>query len=169
MTSFCHVTKDYLTPAEAYNLPSFESSINLIQMQEQKIALAKSMTSLISSKAFISISFIVIMTSALFQILISTEDQLSVFIAVIPASTVIIMAWFTVVRRLFNKSENVWFQQQFVQNIQRFGIFIFHVRCIFSLRRLSWSWADSWMGNRHGIYGYNRFNNLFLGKIFNPQ
>ena len=107
MTSFCHVTRDYLTPAEAYNLPSFESSINLIQMQEQKIALAKSMTSLISSKAFISISFIVIMTSALFQILISTEDQLSVFVAVIPASTVIIMAWFTVVRRLFNKSENV--------------------------------------------------------------
>mgnify|MGYP004169490887 FL=1 len=47
------------------------------------------------------------MTSALFQILISTEDQLSAFIAVIPASTVIIMAWFTVVRRLFNKSENV--------------------------------------------------------------
>ena len=107
MTSFCHVTRDYLTPTEAYNLPLFESSINLIQMQEQKIALAKSMTSLISSKAFISISFIVIMTSALFQILISTEDQLSVFIAVIPASTVIIMAWFTVVRRLFNKSENV--------------------------------------------------------------
>ena len=107
MTSFCHVARDYLTPAEAYNLPSFGSSINLIQMQEQKIALAKSMTSLISSKAFISISFIVIMTSALFQILISTEDQLSVFIAVIPASTVIIMAWFTAVRRLFSKSEHV--------------------------------------------------------------
>ena len=96
-----------MTPAEAYNLPSSSSSINLIQMQEQKIALAKSMTSLISSKVFISISFIVVTMSVLFQILISTEDQLSVFIAVIPASTVIIMVWFTVVRRLFNKSENV--------------------------------------------------------------
>ncbi len=107
MTSFCRVARDYLTPAEAANLPLFNGPINLIQMQEQKIALAKSMTSLISSKAFISLSFIVIMTSALFQILISTEDQLSTFIAVIPASTVIIMAWFTAVRRLFSKSEHV--------------------------------------------------------------
>ena len=107
MTSFCRVARDYLTQAEAYNLPLFNGPINLIQMQEQKIALAKSMTSLISSKAFISLSFIVIMTSALFQILISTEDQLSTFIAVIPASTVIIMAWFTAVRRLFSKSEHV--------------------------------------------------------------
>ena len=107
MTSFCRVARDYLTTTEAYNLPLFNGPINLIQMQEQKIALAKSMTSLISSKAFISLSFIVIMTSALFQILISTEDQLSTFIAVIPASTVIIMAWFTAVRRLFSKSEHV--------------------------------------------------------------
>ena len=97
----------YLAPVEANILPLSNSSINLTHMQEQKIALAKSMTSLISSKAFISISFIVVITSALYQVLISSDDQLSAFIAVLPASTVIVMAWFTAVRRLFNKSENV--------------------------------------------------------------
>ena len=97
----------YLTPVEANILPLSNSTINLTHMQEQKIALAKSMTSLISSKAFISISFIVVITSALYQVLISSDDQLSTFIAVLPASTVIIMAWFTAVRRLFNKSEHV--------------------------------------------------------------
>jgi hypothetical protein len=62
---------------------------------------------LISSKSFISISFNVVMMSALYQILINTEDQLSTFIAVLPASTVMTMAWFTAVRRIFNKSEHV--------------------------------------------------------------
>jgi|TARA_B100001063_G_scaffold224934_1_gene233355 hypothetical protein len=76
-------------------------------MQKQKIALATSMSGLISSKSFISISFVVVMMSALYQILINTEDQLSTFIAVLPASTVMIMAWFTAVRRIFNKSEHV--------------------------------------------------------------
>ena len=47
------------------------------------------------------------MMSSIYQILINSEDQLSAFIAVLPASTVITMAWFTAVRVVFRKSENV--------------------------------------------------------------
>ena len=43
----------------------------------------------------------------IYQILINSEDQLSAFITVLPASTVITMAWFTAVRVVFTKSENV--------------------------------------------------------------
>lgn len=76
-------------------------------MQQQKLALAQSMTKLISSKIFIGACFSLLMMSLLYQILINSEDQLSAFIAVLPASTVITMAWFTAVRVVFTKSENV--------------------------------------------------------------
>ena len=76
-------------------------------MQQQQLALAQSMTKLISSKIFIGSCFSLLMMSSLYQILTKSEDQLSAFIAVLPASTVITMAWFTVVRVVFTKSENV--------------------------------------------------------------
>ena len=76
-------------------------------MQQQQLALAQSMTKLISSKIFIGSCFSLLMMSSLYQILTNSEDQLSAFIAVLPASTVITMAWFTVVRVVFTKSENV--------------------------------------------------------------
>lgn len=136
-----------------------------IQVQQQKLALAQSMTKLISSKTFIGACFSLLMMSSIYQILINSEDQLSAFIAVLPASTVITMAWFTAVRVVFTKSENVWFKWQFAQKLQKPGICIFYVWCIFPLHRFFRCWADSWVGYWHGVFGNKYFDNLFLDKI----
>ena len=140
-----------------------------IQMQQQKLALAQSMTKLISSKIFIGACFSLLMMSLLYQILINSKDQLSAFIAVLPASTVITMAWFTAVRVVFTKSENVWFKRQFTEKLQKSGIRIFYVWCIFSLHWFFGGWADSWVGYWYGLFSNKYFNNLFLDQISDSQ
>ena len=75
-------------------------------MLEAQLSTARSMQRLILSKAFASICFLFLIASALFQILTNSDDLTSFFVAVMPALTVITMAWLAVLRLTFPKADN---------------------------------------------------------------
>ena len=75
-------------------------------MMDSQLSTARSMQSLITSKRFISTCFAVLVLGALFQILVNSNDLTSFVVAVVPAVTVIAMAWLTLMRLAFTKSEH---------------------------------------------------------------
>ena len=64
------------------------------------------MAKLASSKIFASSCFMLLSIATIFRILATSDDLMSSVIAVVPASTVVIVSWFTLIRLAFPKSTN---------------------------------------------------------------
>ena len=64
------------------------------------------MAKLASSKIFVSSCFMLLSIATIFRILATSDDLMSSVIAVVPASTVVIVSWFTLIRLAFPKSTN---------------------------------------------------------------
>ena len=64
------------------------------------------MAKLASSKIFASSCFMLLSIATIFRILATSDDLMSSVIAVVPASTVVIVSWFTLIRLAFPKPTN---------------------------------------------------------------
>ena len=75
-------------------------------MNALRLNLGILMARLASSKIFASSCFMLLSIATIFRILATSDDLMSSILAVVPASAVVIVSWFTFIRLAFLKSEN---------------------------------------------------------------
>ena len=136
------------------------------QMDALRLNLGISMARLASSKIFASSFFVLLSAVTGFHVLATSDDLMSSVLAVVPASTVVTISWFTLIRLTYPKSENAWIEKWFTKRLQRPGIYFFYVWLLFPLYRFSRSWANTGMVSRYGTCIYACAFRIFLGNSF---